>query len=138
MARRAIICYRDWIWHGRVVRGRRLIGGDSITGHGEVLHALDERLAFIFLAAWTSHMKFRLLCNMERELYMVIKVVPFEMKQSMQIGIAKEFAISFVVFLLPTSVLAILSHQYQHPSQHFYTVVLIVALLYRSTRKTST
>jgi hypothetical protein len=125
-------------WHGRVVRGRRLIGGDSMIGHAEVLHALDERLAFMFLAAWTSYMNFRLLYNVKRELNMVIKVVPFEMKQSMQIGIAKEFAISLVVFFLPTSVLAILSHQYQHPSQHFYTVILIVDLLYRSTRKTST
>jgi len=39
---------------------------------------------------------------------MVIKVVPFEMKQSLQIGIPEEFAISLVAFLVPTSDLAVL------------------------------
>jgi hypothetical protein len=37
---------------------------------------------------------------------MVIKLVPFENKQSSQIGILKELAISLVTFLVPASYLA--------------------------------
>jgi hypothetical protein len=36
---------------------------------------------------------------------MVIKLVPFENKQSSQIGILKELAISLVTFLVPASYL---------------------------------
>jgi hypothetical protein len=37
---------------------------------------------------------------------MVIKLVPFENKQSLQIGILEELAISLVTFLVPASYLA--------------------------------
>jgi hypothetical protein len=39
---------------------------------------------------------------------MVIKLVPFENKQSSQIGILKELAFSLVTFLVPASYLAAL------------------------------
>jgi hypothetical protein len=39
---------------------------------------------------------------------MVIKLVPFENKQSSQIGILKELAISLVTFLVPASYLTVL------------------------------
>jgi hypothetical protein len=41
----------------------------------------------------------------ERKLNMAIKLVPFKEKQSSQIGILEELAISLVVFLVPASYL---------------------------------
>jgi hypothetical protein len=43
------------------------------------------------------------LCSVERKSNMVIKPVPFENKQSLQIGILEELAISLVAFLVPAS-----------------------------------
>ena len=45
------------------------------------------------------------LCSVERKSNMVIKLVPFENKQSSQIGILEELAIILVAFLVPTSYL---------------------------------
>jgi hypothetical protein len=66
---------------------------------------------------------------------MVIKLVPFENKQSSQIGILEELAISLVAFLVPTSDLTGLIAPML---AHFCTETLIAALLCRNTRKTST
>jgi hypothetical protein len=44
----------------------------------------------------------------ERKFDTVIKLVPFEKKQSSQIGILEEFAIIPVAFLVPTSFLTAL------------------------------
>jgi hypothetical protein len=62
---------------------------------------------------------------MERKLNMVIEIVPLEIKQSLQIGIPEEFAISFVAFLVPTSGLAVLIALTSASSPHLYTVTLI-------------
>ena len=43
---------------------------------------------------------------MKRKSNVVVKLVPFENKQSSQIGILKELAISLVTFLVPASYLA--------------------------------
>lgn len=71
---------------------------------------------------------------------MVIKHVPFENKQSSQIGILKELAISLVTFLVPASylaglitpVLAIKANITRERSPS------MAVLPYRNTRKTST
>jgi hypothetical protein len=57
---------------------------------------------------WQSYQYSNLgvLCSVERKSNMVIKFVPFENEQSLQIGILKELAISLMAFLVPASYLA--------------------------------
>ena len=39
----------------QAIEERRHVGGNGVVRHAEGGHALDKRLALIFLAAWGSH-----------------------------------------------------------------------------------
>jgi hypothetical protein len=67
---------------------------------------------------------------------MVIKLVPLKNKQSSQIGIPEEPAISLVAFLIPTSNLTGLISPML--ASKYYAETLIAALPCHNTRKTNT